>query len=85
MSISPSIFLIIYAVLFGVFLIISILNFYHIIRFGIFKRAGIIVTFIYLGVIVIIVGVTFVALGDIEWRQSFEINLPFIDTYEGIE
>jgi len=78
MSMSPSIFLIIYAVLFGIFSIIAILNFYHIVRFGVFKKAGFVISAIFLVLVLIIATTTFSALGNINWDEPIEIDLPFI-------
>ena len=86
MSLSPVIFLVIYAILVGIFLILSILNFYHIIRFGFFRTPSLVVTFIYLALVAAIIIVTFVALNHINWHQPIEINLPInSSTNEGLK
>lgn len=86
MSFSPFIFLIIYLVLVGIFLIISIINFYHIIRFGFLHWPSLVMTFVYLGLVVLIILFTFKTLGNFDWQEPLEINLPFISqTNEGPE
>jgi uncharacterized membrane protein YbhN (UPF0104 family) len=80
MSFSPLIFLIIYVVLVGIFLFISILNFYHVVRYGFFDAPSIAATLIYLLLVAMIILFTFRALGDIDWKQPIQINLPFISS-----
>lgn len=80
MSIPPLIFLIIYVVLVGIFFILSILNFYHIIRFGFLRPASIIITLVYLALMAVIILLTFRILNQINWSQPIEINLPFISS-----
>lgn len=86
MSISPHIFLIIYWVLVGIFLILSLVSFYHVIRFGFSRIIGITATLLYLIVVALIILFTFQAISRADWRQPIEINLPFISsTNEGLK
>lgn len=83
MSFTPLIFLLIYVALVGVFLILSILNFYHIVRFGFLRPASLVVTFVYLGLTAAIIFSTFGALQQVDWQRPIDINLPFVSTNEG--
>jgi len=80
MAFSPFIILIIYLVGVGLFLVISILNIYHIIRFGHSKTMGTITTFVYLGIAVVIILFTFRLISNYDWNEPIEINLPFINS-----
>ena len=80
MSLSPLIFLIIYVVLVAIFLFLSILNFYHVVRFGFLDAASVTITLIYLALVAVIILLTFKAISQIDWQQPIQINLPFISS-----
>ncbi len=86
MSISPVIFIIIYCLAFLLFLFLVIANFYNVIRFSFMKGAPIVVSLIFLILIVVIVLGTLSSLREVDWDQSFYINLPVISIFnEGSE
>ncbi len=83
MSISPVIFLIIYAICVFVFLGLAIVNMYHILRFGLLRAPSIIITFLFVVLFVGVVVATFLLLREIDWQQPLQISLPFLNTNEG--
>lgn len=74
MAIPYYIFLIIYLLAVLIFFALSVLNFYHIIRFGYFRYASALVTFLYLGVAVVIILLTLNALANIDWAANIEFG-----------
>ncbi len=61
------------------------LNLYHLIKYGFFDFSGKVQTFLIIGVMVVIIGFTFLFLQDVRWTEQidllsdFSINL-FSDT-----
>jgi hypothetical protein len=80
MTIAPFILLIVYLVGIAVFLTLSILSVYHILRFGFSTKLGTTITIIYAGLIIIVILVTFQMLSGVEWKEPLEISLPFISS-----
>lgn len=74
MSIPYYIFLIIYLVGVLVFFILSVLNLYHIVRFGFFRFSSVLITFIYLGAAVVIILLTLNALANVDWQANIEFG-----------
>lgn len=82
MLISPFIFLILYVVGVMVFLVLGVVNIYHIIRFSHLRAPSIIMSLFFLIATAGVVLGTFVLLQDIAWDQSLEIALPFNSTFD---
>lgn len=88
MTISPLIIFIIYIVGLVLFLVFSIVNLYHVLRFSFMRRVSIIMTSVYFGLILVIVLVTLQIVSNVDWTQSWDISidLPFMETSnEGFE
>jgi hypothetical protein len=73
MGISLSLFIIPYLIFFGIFILFSFFNLFHILRFGIKSKLGIASVAIYLVGTFFILIVTTVALSDIDWTKVIEI------------
>ena len=78
MSLTPTILLIAYSAIFLIFLFLSLLNVYHILRFGSSKKLGVVVTSIYFILVLVVVIITFQLLGDVNWKENIELSLPNI-------
>jgi len=74
MAIPYYIFLIIYLLAVLIFFALSVINFYHIIRFGYFRFASVFITFLYLGAVVVIILLTLNSLSNIDWRTNIEFG-----------
>ncbi len=86
MSISPTILLILYFAGVGIFIILSIFNIYHVIRYSFMRKPSVVITFVYFGLAVAVVVITLQIINDVAWTENLEINLPFNDTVdEGFE
>ena len=75
MSISPFIFLIVYAVGALIFVVLASMNFYHVIRFGHLRAPSIIVSLIFLVLTVTIVLTTFGQLRSVIWDENIPLNI----------
>ncbi|MFH0804762.1 MAG: hypothetical protein V1916_01040 [Patescibacteria group bacterium] len=72
--------LIAYFVVVAAVALLSVSNFFGILRYGFADRASLSVTFLYLGIFVGVVVVTLVILRQVDWQQQLQLNVPLIDT-----
>jgi hypothetical protein len=73
MSIPLSSILIIYFIFLVFFIIFSYFNIYHIVRFGTLNFTNFLAIFIFIGVSVLILFVSWQYLSQIDWQQSIEL------------
>ena len=82
MAIPYFIFLIIYLVGILVYFFFAFFNIYHIIRFGFFDFSGKLNTFLYFGVVIGILAITFLLISNIDWFDTLPIDLGGITDFE---
>ena len=82
MLISPFIFLILYVAGVLIFLVLGLVNIYHVIRFSHLRAPSIIMSLFFLIATAGVVLGTFLLLQDIVWDQTLEIALPFTNTFD---
>ncbi|MFA6099186.1 MAG: hypothetical protein WCV50_06630 [Patescibacteria group bacterium] len=80
MHITPFIFLIVYLIGVALFVLLFILNVYHILRYSHLSAPTIITTFVFLGLIVGIVAGTMVMLDQVKWQEPINFSLPFVNS-----
>lgn len=76
MTISPFIFLIIYFAALVVFIFLSIVNVYHVVRFSFMRRVSMVITSTYFVLILAVVLITLRLVSGVDWVTSWEIDLP---------
>ncbi len=69
-----SFFLIPYAVFIVIFLIFSFFNIYHLLRYGIYNFALYLLSVIYIGGTIFIIGASYILLSDYSWAASFSLD-----------
>lgn len=82
MEIPYFIFLIIYLVGVLVYFFFAFFNIYHIIRFGFFDFSGKLNTFLYFGIILGILVITFLLLSDIDWFNTLSLDFGGITDFD---
>jgi hypothetical protein len=81
MIISLQLFLYIYCAFIAIYLIFVLFNLYHLIKFGFLTFGNVFISFIFIGVTVILLFFSFVYINTIDWTQSFTIfDMPDINT-----
>lgn len=86
MSISPFIFLILYALGALVFLLLGVVNIYHVIRFSHLRAPSIIISLFFLIATTGIILGTLDLLQNVAWDQPLEISVPLTNTIdEGLQ
>lgn len=73
MSIPLYIFLIIYLAMVFVFFIFSFFALYHLVRFGVSNFTGFFMTFIYLGVSILILFATLQYINNVNWKEEIPL------------
>lgn len=80
MSISSIIFLAVYGVILVGSCIGALLNIMTCLRFSMHARSAAVMCTVFVGGIVLIVGVTAMSLSGVDWSSSISVNLPSITT-----
>ena len=78
MSIPLSVFLTIYLIFIFFFLLFSFFNIYHAVRFGFATMFNMLTLFLYIAVSLIILSLSVIYIGTVNWKQSIELfSNPF--------
>ncbi len=70
-EISISTYFIIYGLALALFVIFALINLYHLFRFGFLSFTSFLMTFIFLGVSVLLLFITYKLGLEIDWTQTF--------------
>ena len=73
MGIPLSLFLILYLIVSGIFLLYALFNLYHIFRYGHFDAASYFMTGFFIAGFILIVFVSFVFINQIDWQHSIQL------------
>lgn len=80
MSIPIIIFAGIYFILFLVWVVLTLVNVYHVLRYAYWTRTPLIISFVYLFFAISVVAVTGWLVRDIDWSEEFTISQPSIES-----
>ncbi|MBI4457823.1 hypothetical protein HY633_02570 [Candidatus Uhrbacteria bacterium] len=74
-SIALSALLIPYALIAASFMVMAMVNIYHLVHYGATTRMSFVITFVFYAVSVLIIFFTLQALEGTDWSQTFNLNL----------
>ncbi|MFA6908853.1 MAG: hypothetical protein WC289_03110 [Patescibacteria group bacterium] len=72
------IILVAYGIGFAIFLLLASLSIYHVVRFARMSKSGLIGLYLFLACVIVVLGMTWLGIRDIDWTQEAELNLPFV-------
>ena len=75
-----SIFYFIYLAFVGVFLLFTLFNVYHLVRFGFLSIANISIIVFYIGISIMMLLVSWYYIGQIDWQQV----IPIVPQFESL-